>query len=361
VGSNPTDFSHISGSKNPISLLKKKLKKQFPFLLWLGILVLIMLSGVAGFMVIEHYPFLDALYMTVITLATIGYHEVRPLTEAGKIFNIVFIISSFAVFTYILGSLTRYIISGEMAATFKKRSLMNAIEKIKDHVIICGFGRNGQQAANVLLANRIDFVVIDMEEVNIQTWLSEKKSLVYVHGDATDDEVLMKAGIAKARALLLTLPADADNVFIVLSAKSLNPGLTIISRAQHKSSINKLKTAGADHIILPEVIGGMHMATLISKPDVIEFINNLWGDEAESINIESVAFEMLPETLKNKTIREIIRYKDTGVNCLGIKNENEKFIINPPEETVMQPNMKIILFGTHSQITAMKEQMIQKR
>ncbi|MDE3211696.1 MAG: potassium channel protein, partial [Bacteroidota bacterium] len=182
------------------------MKKQFPFILWLGILGAIMIVGVTGFMIIEHFKFLDALYMTVITLSTIGYHEVQPLSEAGKLFNILFIISSFAVFTYVLGSLTRYIISGEMAASFKKRNLMNAIEKFSNHVIICGFGRNGQQAAHILSANNIDFVVIDTEEINIQSWLNERKSLVYIHGDATDDEVLAKAGIAKAKALLLTLP-----------------------------------------------------------------------------------------------------------------------------------------------------------
>ena len=335
------------------------MKKQFPFLLWLGILGLIMVCGVTGFMVIEHYKFIDALYMTVITLATIGYHEVQPLSQAGKVFNIVFIISSFAVFTYVLGSLTRYIISGEMAATFKKRSLMNSIEKISNHVIICGFGRNGQQAAHILSANKIDFVVIDTEEINMQNWLNERKSLVYIHGDATDDDVLAKAGIVKAKALLLTLPTDADNVFIVLSARSLNPRLTIISRAQHKSSVIKLKTAGADHIILPEMIGGTHMATLISKPDVIEFINNLWGDEAESINIESIAYDSLPTELKDQSIFKIINWKNTGVNCLGIKDQSGKFIINPPGQTPIGPQMKIILFGTIAQITEMKQYFSQ--
>ncbi len=177
---------------------------------------------------------------------------------------------------------------------------------------------------------------------------------MYIHGDATDDEILNKAGIKKAKALLLTLPADADNVFIVLSARSINPALTIISRAQHKNTVIKLKTAGADHIILPEMIGGSHMATLISKPDVIEFINNLWGDEAESINIESVAYEVLPKDLKDKSIYEIIKFGGTGVNCLGIKNKEGKFIINPSQDTIIGEKMKIMLFGTMSQINEMK-------
>jgi voltage-gated potassium channel len=333
-------------------------KKQFPFLLLFSILTAIMIIGVIGFMVVEGYSFVDALYMTVITISTIGYHEVRPLSESGKIFNIIFIISSFAVFTLVITSLTRYIISGEMAAVFKKRKLMNAIEKFSNHVIICGFGRNGQQAANILMTNKIDFVVIDTAEINITNWLSENKSLVYINGNATEDDILIKAGIKKAKAILLTLPADADNVFIVLSAKTLNPDITIISRAQLKSTVDKLKTAGADHVILPELIGGTHMATLISKPDVIEFINNLWGDEAESINIESVSYEGLPKELRDKSIQEIINWHGMGVNCLGIKDAKGRFIINPPKETIIKAQMKIILFGTITQIADLKKHFI---
>ncbi len=330
------------------------MKRLFPFVVWFGVLMLIMLTGVTGFMIIEHYTFIDALYMTVITIGTIGYHEVKPLSETGKIFNIIFIISSFAVFTYALSRLTKYFVSGEMASYIKNRKLMNTIDKLYAHVIICGFGRHGQQAAKILTTNNIDFVVIDTVEIHMKSWLNENKSLVYIHGDATDDEVLIKAGIKKARALLLTLPTDADNVFIVLSARSINPGLIIISRAQLKSTVIKLKTAGADHIILPEIIGGSHMATLISKPDVIEFINNLWGDEAESINIESLAYEELPPELKDKSIHEIITLHKTGVNCLGMKNKAGKFIINPPKETTIHPGMKIMLFGTMHQIVDIK-------
>ncbi len=330
------------------------MKKFSPFVVWFTVLLLIMLTGIIGYMLIEHYTFIDALYMTVITIGTIGYHEVKPLSEAGKIFNIIFIISSFAIFTYALSSLTKYIISGEMASYFKNRKLMNAIDGFSNHVIICGFGRHGEQAAKILMANKIDFVVIDTMEIHIKNWLNENKPLVYIHGDATDDDILVKAGINKAKALLLTLPADADNVFIVLSARRINPYLTIISRAQHKSTVIKLKAAGADHIILPEMIGGSHMATLISKPDVIEFINNLWGDEAESINIESLAYEELPTELRDKSIYEIISFCETGVNCLGIKNEEGKFIINPAQETNIHAKMKIILFGTMQQIAAMK-------
>jgi len=329
-------------------------KKPITLVLWFAIILLVIVLGIIGFMLTEHYSFLDALYMTVITVATIGYQEVKPLTNNGKIFNIIYIISSFTIFTYALSRLTRYIVSGEMALYFKNHKLMNSIDHISNHVIICGFGRNGQQAAQIFKQHKTDFVVIDNDENHFKEWLEDHTSLISILGDATDDEILIKAGIQKAKALLLTLPADADNVFIVLSARSLNPQLQIISRAGQKSSIRKLKTAGANHIILPDKIGGAHMATLVSKPDVIEFINSLWGDEADSINIESIDYDMLPSALKDKSVHEIINSQCTGVNCIGIKDKEGKFIINPSPDTIIQARMKIMLLGTMHQIASMK-------
>jgi len=344
--------------KSILTLLHLKMRsiKKLPSLgFWIVIILVIMAVGISGFMITGSYNFLDALYMTVITIATIGYHEVKPLTTAGRIFNIIFIVSSFAVFTYALGRLTLFIASGEMARYFKNRKLMKAISDINNHVIICGFGRNGQQAAQILLQHKADFVVIDREESRFGEWLEEHQELIYIHGNATEDETLLKAGIAKARALLLTLPEDADNVFIVLSARTLNPKLQIISKAAQKSSIKKLKTAGADHVILPDVIGGAHMATLISKPDVIEFMNYLWGDISSSINIESIAYENLPRHLRDKSIYEIINSKQTGVTFIGLKNNEGEFIINPSPDTLIHSNMKIMLLGTTQQMMLAKQ------
>lgn len=305
-------------------------------------------------MVIEHYSVLDALYMTVITVTTIGYKEVEPLSDAGKIFNIILIISSFGTFTYAIAKLTQFLISGEMAAYFKNRKLMQAIQHLHDHVIICGFGRNGQQAAKTFMAHKLPFVVIESNNNNIDQWLHDDASLIYINGDATEDEMLIKAGISKAKALVITLPEDADNVFIVLSARSLNPRLQIISRASQTGSAAKLMKAGANNVIMPDKIGGTHMATLVSKPDVIEFIDYLSGEEGESINMESVDYSRLPPEIRDRSLQVIMAWKKTGVNCIGIKNSDGKFVINPPEDTIIKKGMKVIVLGTRQQINDMQ-------
>ncbi|MEP7320255.1 MAG: potassium channel family protein, partial [Panacibacter sp.] len=311
------------------------MKKPFHLLYWFGIILIIMLSGTVGFMLIEHYALLDAFYMTLITVTTIGYTEVRPLSSDGKIFNIILIIASFTTFTYALAKLTQFLASGEMAFYFKTRKLMQAIDKLSNHVIICGFGRNGQQAALTLKVHKVNFVVIENSMINIDQWLTDDPSLIYVHGDATEDDTLLKAGIKKARAMIIALPTDADNVFIVLSARSLNPHIQIISRASHQSSLQKLKKAGADNIIMPDRIGGTHMATLVSKPDVVEFIDYLSGEEGESISMESVSYEKLPPHLRDQTLKVVMDWKKTGVNCIGVKNVDGKFLINPPDDTII--------------------------
>ncbi len=325
-----------------------------PLLFWFAVILFITMIGVIGFMLVEDFNFFDALYMTVITITTIGYGEVKPLSLAGRMFNICFIITSFATFTYALARLTRYIASGEMQLYFKNRKLMLSLNHLNGHVIICGFGRNGQQAGQTLKAHKVDFVAIDHTEGNIDDYVAHDPHLLYLKGDATNDEVLKKAGIERAQSLICALPTDADNVFVVLSARSLNPSIHIISRASHASSVAKLKKAGANNVIMPDKIGGTHMATLVSKPDVVEFIDYLSGEEGESINIESVAYDKLPPEIRDASLKAIMDWKKTGVNCIGIKHKNGKFLINPPDDTVVSEGMKVFVLGTRIQIHKMK-------
>ena len=305
-------------------------------------------------MVIEGYNFLDAIYMTTITVTTAGFQEVRPLSDVGKIFTVTLLIASWASFAFALTRITQFVTSGEIHKYFKTRRIMHVVDKMHGHVIICGYGRNGQQAAHTLQIHNVPFVVIERNEARMERFATDQHDLIYFTGDATEDWLLKKAGIDKARALITALPEDADNVFIVLTARSLNDRIRIISRASNQSSIQKLKKAGADNVIMPDRIGGIHMATLISKPDVIEFIDFLSSEDGETIHIESVDYIDLPEAIKDRSLTEVMNWKKTGVNCIGVKNKDGKFLINPPENTIIEKGMKVIVLGTRVQINQMK-------
>lgn len=324
------------------------------------LVMFIIITGTTGYMYIENYTFLEALYMTIITISTIGYNEIHPLSDAGRIFNIFLITSSLTTTAFAITMLTRYVVDGEINLYFKHRRKMQAIDQLEGHVILCGYGRNGKQAAETLMQHKMKFVVIEINEKHIEHDDLNRKKILYIKGNATEDETLMRAGISKARALITALPEDADNVFIVLTARSVNQDIQIISRASNAASAPKLKKAGANSVILPDKIGGTHMATLVTKPDVIEFIDYLSGEEGESIHLEAVAYEVLPVDLKDKPLQQIMAWRKTGVNCLGIKNAEGKFLINPAETTVVTKGMKVIVLGTKEQVEAMKGNVAEK-
>jgi voltage-gated potassium channel len=321
-----------------------------PFL----VLQIIIIFGVIGYIALEGYTFLEALYMTTIAITTVGFGEVRPLSNSGRIFTIFLLITSWATFAWAIARITQFVITGEIYKYFKTRKNMKEIAHLNRHVILCGFGRNGQQAARTLKNHNMPFVVIERDESSLEKMLPLFPELIYIIGDGTDDELLKKAGIEKAIALITALPVDAENVFIVLSARALNPRIRIISRASDEGSYPKLRKAGADSIIMPDKIGGSHMATLVSKPDVIEFMDFLSSEDGESVNMDSVPFENLPATLRNKSLKVVMDWNKTGVSCLGIKNKEGKFLINPPDETVISEGCKVIVFGTQLQIEQMK-------
>lgn len=323
----------------------------------LFILLLIILIGIVGYIIIEGYSFLEAIYMTTLSVTTVGFSEVKPLSDGGRIFTMFMLLTSWGTFAFAITRITQFVISGEINKYFKARRLMSVIDKLENHVIICGFGRNGRQAAHTLRAHGEKFLVIESNEAYIEEYLIGHSDLIYINGDATEDEVLQRAGVSKAKALITSLPADADNVFIVLSARAINPNIQIISRASGKNSMPKLKKAGADSVIMPDKIGGTHMATLVSKPDVIEFIDYLSGEEGEAINMESVPYENLPPGIRDQPLYDVMKWEKTGVNCIGIKSAEGKFIINPPDSTIITKGMKVIVLGTKWQIERMKKNL----
>lgn len=318
------------------------------------LLLSVVCIGVTGYMLIEGYRFFDAFYMTIITIGTVGFMEVQPLSDPGRLFTAFLIITGFGTFAYAITSVTGYVIDGEFREYYRHLKTLNAIEKLNGHVIICGYGRNGRQAAQVLKKHDKRFVVVEQKKDEVEK-LNHKFSHLVLEGDATQDEVLLKAGVERAAALITTLPIDADNVFIVLTARSLNPKLTIISRASDDNSDRKLKTAGANNVIMPDKIGGAHMASLVLKPDVIEFIDYITGQGGPEINLEEITFDNLPEPLRNKTIKDLEIRNKSGANIVGFKKGNGEYVINPSPDTQFIPDGKLFVLGTPEQIRKLRE------
>ena len=318
----------------------------------LGILSLTLIAGIVGFMFIEHFTLIEAFYMTIITVATVGFTEVHPLSDVGRLFTSFLIITSFGTFAYAITSISRYIVDGEFRAYFKKMKISSELEKLENHVIICGYGRNGKQAARVLKSHNQRFVVIEKNPDPVQGMIEKYPHLV-LQGDATQDEILIQAGIERARSLIATLPVDADNLFIVLSARALNPKLNIISRASDDNSDKKLKTAGATHVIMPDMVGGAHMASLVMKPDIVEFIDYITGVSVD-INLEEITFDSLPENLRNKTISELEVRNKSGANIIGFKTAKGEYVINPTPDTLLIPDAKLFVIGTGEQIKKLR-------
>ncbi len=337
--------------------MMKFVREYYRFMIPLFLLVLLIIIGTIGYVVIDGYTWFNAFYMTIITVATVGYGEVEPLSTLGKMFTSFLIITSFITFAYAVSSITKFIMDGELNQFFKNKRLNAAVEKLTDHVIICGYGRNGKQAAQILKKHDKRFVVVE-DDVKVTTGINHRFSDLVLQGDATQDEILIKAGIMKAKALITTLPTDAANVFIVLTARNLNPKLTIISRASDDGSDAKLKIAGANNVIMPDKVGGAHMASLVMKPDVMEFLDLITAQSADSINLEEITFETITGSLQNKTLRDLEIRNKSGANIIGFKTVSGEYIVNPSADTEIIPQSKIFVLGSPDQIKKLKEILV---
>ncbi|MEP1489331.1 MAG: potassium channel protein [Algibacter sp.] len=319
------------------------------------LLVIMLLIGVSGYMIISGYSWIDALYMTVITMTTVGFGEVVPLDNQSKIFTIFLILASVVIVGYALSIITEYILSKDHIEELKHKKMQKKIESFKNHVVVCGYGRNGKQTVRKLSAHNQSFVVIEKNKE-----LEERlqfDNVPYVIGNANEDEVLLQAGIERASSFISALPSDADNLFVVLSTRQINKNINIISRASHESSYEKLKFAGANNVILPDKIGGDHMASLVVVPGLMEFIDNLSIVGKSNINIEEVAVEKLYSTNDTiKTIKDLDLRKKTGCTVIGYKDEKGDYVVNPEAELELAPNSKIIVLGRPEQIDALNSE-----
>ena len=315
----------------------------------LSLLFLIILVGTFGYVYIAEYGWIDALYMTVITISTVGFKEVQPLDFDAKIFTIFLIITSITIFGYIVTVITDYIANNKFIEELKFKQVQKKIQRLENHTIVCGFGRNGKQAMARLKSYKRGCVIIESDPELIEE-IELAGEMLYIKGDATSDDVLLSAGIERASSLITTLPSDADNLYVVLSARQLNGECTIVSRASIDTSNRKLKVAGADNVIMPDKIGGAHMASLVVTPDIIEFIDRLSIEGESSSNLEELVIENLPIEYKNKSILDLDLRKRTGCTVIGFKTPGKEYVINPDASTKLVPKSKLIVIGNPEEI-----------
>ncbi len=322
----------------------------------LSLVLFVSLLGVIGFRYLSDYSWLDAVYMTVITMTTVGFSEVSPLDENAKVFTIFLIIASVFIFAFALSVVTEYVLGRNSLALLKKKQVKNKIKHMNKHVIVCGYGRNGAQAVARLKAYHMPFVVIENDAEVIEKFEDE---VLFVKGDANEDEVLEAAGIHKAQYLISALPTDAGNLFVVLSARQLNKELFIISRASEVGSEKKLALAGANKVIMPDKIGGDHMASLVVIPDLITFMDKLSTDGKKNTNLEEVAIERFASSATVNTLRDLDLRRKTGCTIIGYISPQGDYIINPEADLSLSSKGKLIVLGRPEQIEQLNKMCAQ--
>ncbi|MGW9685626.1 potassium channel family protein [Flagellimonas sp. 2504JD1-5] len=318
----------------------------------ISLMLLVLLFGVIGYKLLSDFTWVEAIYMTIITVTTVGFSEVRPLDPNAKIFTVFLIVTSVFIFGFALSVITEYLLGRNSLQILKKKKVKKKIDSLSNHVVVCGYGRNGMQAAEKLKAYKKPFVVIEKDKEIIERYENE---LLFVEGDANEDETLRSAGIERAQYLITAVPDDAANLFIVLSARQLNKKLFIITRASQVTSQTKLQLAGADKVIMPDKIGGDYMASLVVMPDLVTFINKLSVEGENTTNLEEVEIEDFTDQIECNSLRDLDLRKRTGCTIIGYIEPGGNYIINPEADLILEPKGKVIVLGRPEQIKKLNQ------
>lgn len=330
------------------------MRRETKALVWVLIaIVLILLIGTLGYRLIEGWGFMDALYMTVTTITTVGFKEVEPLSTGGRVFTIFLILGGVGTILYGLGTLVEYVIKGQLSGVFKRRTVRRQVDNLEDHYIVCGYGRVGESVARHFAAHRARFVVIDNDTVSLAR--AESDGFLTVEGDATSDEALETAGIKKAKGLVAAVGSDAGNIFVTLSARVLNPWLLIVARASSEDTVSKLKRAGADRVVSPYGIGGKQMAALLLKPLVSDYLDVVAGGGALEFRVEELQLTAgccaVGQSIKDMSVRE-----RTGSTILAVRRGGTgAFDTHPSPDTLLDSGDTIIAIGTPAEIVSLEE------
>jgi voltage-gated potassium channel len=307
-----------------------------------GLLCITLLIGTTGFVLIEGYTWFEGFYMTLTTITTIGYQELRPLSHAGRIFNTFLILFGVSGLFLSFGAMTQTIIELELQDLYNKRRKKRMIDRLQNHFIVCGFGRVGRNASYEMQRANASFVVIDRNEQRVAK--ASSAGMLAIVADATRDDDLREAGVLRASGLIAALPSDAENLFIILSAKTLNPRLTVVTRASEEEAGEKLRRAGADTVFTPYTMAGRQLADALLRPHVVEFLDFAASNTASRVSTEQLC--VAPKTaFAGKTLGQLSDLRNSGVIVLAIRNQRGETIFNPPAESEIAAGDFLIVMG----------------
>jgi voltage-gated potassium channel len=314
-------------------------------------IVITLAIGTVGFTVIDNYPPFDAFYMTLITLTTVGYGEVHPLSQAGRIFNSFLMLFGVVIIFIAIGAMTQIIIELEFGELISKRRNKRMIENLKDHYIICGYGRVGRGATAELQHAGAPFVIVDISPERVEG--AVMSGMLAVAADSTHDDTLRQVGIERARGLVAALATDADNLFVLLSAKGLNPKIYVAARAAEEGAEEKMRRAGADAVFAPYSITGHRLAQSMLRPHVEQFLDFTTKDFGVDIAIEQVHVAATSQVI-SKTIKQLHLRRDYGVMVMAIRKADGQMIISPPGETGVEAGDYLIVMGRHESLRTLE-------
>lgn len=311
---------------------------------------IVVLIGAAGYVLIEGWPLVDALYMVVTTITTVGFGEIHPLSPTGRAFTMGVIVVGVGMMLYTLSTVVHYAVHGEFTREVGRRRMQRGIERLSQHVVLCGYGRVGRQIASEFLREQVPFVVVDVNEASLAQAAGD--GCLWVPGNASADEVLLAAGVKRARALITAVDSDVDNVYVTLSARGLSPNIFIVARASREDAEPKLRRAGADRVISPYQIGGRRMAMLALRPVAVEFVDTIMHDPGNNLLLEEI--EVRPESpLVGRSLAAVRHSGAPSLVVLAVK-QGAKLTPSPPPDLVLATGDLLVVMGTSPDLRAIE-------
>jgi voltage-gated potassium channel len=314
----------------------------------------VVVSGVLGYHFLEEYTWLESLYMTVITLSTVGYREVRPLSPTGQIFTILLVVGGVGVVFYTAIAVAEKVVQGEFQQFFGRRRMEKRISSLTDHYLVCGFGRIGEVVCRELASKPVPFVVIEHQEERARK--AEEAQHLVLQGDASDEKVLLAGGVMRAKGLFAALPTDADNVFVTLTAKELNPSVFVVARADSERSERTLAHAGADKVISPYAMGGHRMAHAALRPAVVDIIELATHYQSLELQLEEVTVPSR-SSCEGVTLRDSGLREQLGVIVVAIKRASGKMIFNPPADERIEAGDRLVALGEAMRLKELEQRV----